>query len=81
MKRYLHAFGMCQSMFCAIPSPYQGWDEDARPLMLLFLPLVGLEMGWVLGGMKESAGEYIRDMAVLFHDNLRMTLERAAIKR
>lgn len=52
MKRYLHAFGMCQSMFCAIPSPYQGWDEDARPLMLLFLPLVGLEMGllWALGG-------------------------------
>ena len=52
MKRYLHAFGMCQSMFCAIPSPYQGWDEDARPLMLLFLPLVGLEMGilWTLAG-------------------------------
>lgn len=52
MKRYLHAFGMCQSMFCAIPSPYQGWDEDARPLMLLFLPLVGLEMGaiWALAG-------------------------------
>lgn len=47
MKRYLHAFGMCQSMFCAIPSPYQGWDEDARPLMLLFLPLIGLEMGLV----------------------------------
>ena len=51
MKRYLHAYGMCRSMFCAIPSPYQGWDEDARPLMLLFLPLVGLEMGfyWALG--------------------------------
>ena len=45
MKRYLHAYGMCRSMFCAIPSPYQGWDEEARPLMLLFLPLVGLEMG------------------------------------
>ena len=50
MKRYLHAFGMCQSMFCAIPSPYQGWDEDARPLMLLFLPLVGLEMGMIWAG-------------------------------
>lgn len=52
MKRYLHAFGMCQSMFCAIPSPYHGWDEDARPLMLLFLPLVGLEMGliWAASG-------------------------------
>ena len=52
MKRYLHAYGMCRSMFCAIPSPYQGWDEDARPLMLLFLPLVGLEMGlyWAAAG-------------------------------
>ncbi len=45
MKRYLRAYGMCRSMFCAIPSPYQGWDEEARPLMLLFLPLVGLELG------------------------------------
>ena len=52
MKRYLHAYGMCRSMFCAIPSPWQGWDEDARPLMLLFLPLVGLEMGlyWAAAG-------------------------------
>lgn len=45
MKRYFHAFGMCQSMFCAIPSPWQGWDEEAREKMLLFLPLVGLELG------------------------------------
>ncbi len=45
MKRLLHAFAMCQSMFCAIPCPWKVWDEDARPLMLLFLPLVGLEMG------------------------------------
>ncbi len=52
MKRYLRAYGMCRSMFCAIPSPYQGWDEEARPLMLLFLPLVGLELGiyWALAG-------------------------------
>ena len=52
MKRYLHAYGMCRSMFCAIPSPWQGWDEDARPVMLLFLPLVGLEMGlyWAAAG-------------------------------
>ncbi len=50
MKTYLHAFAMCQSMFCAIPSPWQGWDEDARGKMLLFLPLVGLEIGviWFL---------------------------------
>ena len=50
MKTYLHAFFMCQSMFCAIPAP-QVWDERARDKMLLFLPIVGLELGliwWVL---------------------------------
>lgn len=45
MKRYLHAFVMCQSMFCAIPCPWNIWDEKARDRMLLFLPVVGLEMG------------------------------------
>lgn len=45
MKSYLHAFAMCQSMFCAIPCLWQIWDEKARDKMLLFLPLVGLEIG------------------------------------
>ena len=44
MKTYLHAFAMCQSMFCAIPVP-QVWDEKAKDKMLLFLPVVGLEIG------------------------------------
>ena len=44
MKQYLHAFAMCQSMFCAIPAP-QVWDEKAKDKMLLFLPIVGLEIG------------------------------------
>jgi adenosylcobinamide-GDP ribazoletransferase len=44
MKKYLHAFVMCQSMFCAIPAP-QVWDEKAKDKMLLFLPVVGLEIG------------------------------------
>lgn len=50
MKTYLHAFAMCQSMFCAIPCPWKLWDEEARDKMLLFLPIVGLEMGilWAL---------------------------------
>lgn len=50
MKQYLHAFAMCQSMFCAIPFPWNIWDEDARDKMLLFLPVVGLEIGilWAL---------------------------------
>jgi len=49
MKRYLTAFGMTQSMFCAIPSPFRRWDEKARSCMLLFLPVIGLEIGvlWV----------------------------------
>ena len=46
MKRFLHALAMCQSMFCAIPAP-QIWDEKAKDKMLLFLPLVGLEIGTV----------------------------------
>jgi len=45
MKIYLHAFAMTQSMFCAIPCPWQIWDEKARSKMLLFLPVVGLEIG------------------------------------
>lgn len=48
MKQYLHALLMCQNMFCAIPAP-QLWDEQAKDKMLLFLPVVGLEIGgiWV----------------------------------
>lgn len=45
MKTYLHGFAMCQSMFCAIPFPCKIWDEKARDKMLLFLPVVGLEIG------------------------------------
>ena len=50
MKQYFHAFVMCQSMFCSIPSPWNLWDEEARDKMLLFLPAVGLEIGvlWYL---------------------------------
>lgn len=49
MKTYIHAFVMCQSMFCSIPAP-QIWDEKAKDKMLLFLPIVGLEIGaiWAL---------------------------------
>ena len=44
MKTYLHALVMCQGMFCSIPAP-QLWDEKAKDKMLLFLPVVGLEIG------------------------------------
>ena len=59
MKTYLHAFAMCQSMFCAIPFPGNLWDEKARDKMLIFLPLVGLEMGliwWVLAWLTRFLG-------------------------
>lgn len=50
MKKTMHALMMCFSIFCAIPCPWKVWDEDARPLMTLFLPLVGLLIGllWAL---------------------------------
>lgn len=50
MKTYLHAWAMCQSMFCALPFPWKIWDEEARDKMLLFLPIVGLVigLGWYL---------------------------------
>ena len=51
MKKYWNAFWMCQSMFCAIPCPTSVWDEKARPWMLLFLPVVGLEMGLLWAGL------------------------------
>ena len=50
MKTYLNAFFMCQSMFCAIPAP-QIWDEKAKDKMLLFLPVVGLELGVIWAGL------------------------------
>lgn len=51
MKQLLHAFAMCQSMFCAIPCPWHIWDEEARDKMLLFLPVVGLEIGAIWAGL------------------------------
>ena len=50
MKRFLHAFAMCQTMFCVLPCPWNIWDEDAKDYMLLFLPFIGLEIGliWTL---------------------------------
>ncbi len=50
MKLWLSAFAMCQSMFCALPFPCRVWNEKARDKMLLFLPLVGLEIGLIWWG-------------------------------
>ena len=50
MKQLLTAFWMAQSMFCALPFPCRSWDEDARGKMMLFLPVIGAEVGlfWML---------------------------------
>ena len=50
MKRIFRAFIMCQSMFMNIPIPCRVWDEDARSDMLLFLPVIGLEIGLLWAG-------------------------------
>ena len=52
MKLYFEALAMCQSMFCAIALPINCWNEKAKDKMLLFLPLVGLEIGflWAFAG-------------------------------
>ncbi len=45
LKTYLHALAMCRSMFCAFPCLWHIWDPKAKDKMLLFLPLIGLELG------------------------------------
>ena len=56
MKTLLHAYAMCQSMFCAIPCPWKIWDEKAKDKMLLFLPVVGLEIGAIWAGLAWLCG-------------------------
>ena len=58
MKRYAHAWAMCRSMFCYIPSPWRVWDEDARPLMLVLLPVLGLELGVLWWGLAWLLGHF-----------------------
>lgn len=50
MKKLLRAFCMCLSMFSVLPVPGKVWDEEARSLMTLCLPAVGLLLGglWAL---------------------------------
>lgn len=45
MKKLFRAFLMCVSMFTVVPMPVKVWDEEARPLMTLWLPAVGLIIG------------------------------------
>ena len=56
MKTLLHAYAMCQSMFCAIPCPWKIWNEKAKGKMLLFLPIIGLEIGVIWAGLAWLCG-------------------------
>lgn len=49
--KYIQAFFMSLGMFSSIPSPYRPWNEKARRLMLVFLPLVGLVLGLIWYGI------------------------------
>lgn len=51
LKHFFRSFIMCQSMFMSIPIPCRVWNEDARRDMLLFLPLIGLEIGLLWAGI------------------------------
>ena len=51
VKKWFRACVMCFSMFCAIPSPFRVWDDEARPLMTLFLPAVGAWIGILWTGL------------------------------
>ncbi len=50
MKRILTALCMSLSTFTAIPCPWRPWDEEARPLAVVCLPIVGAVVGllWCL---------------------------------
>ncbi len=50
MKRLTKGFVMSASMFSAIPMP-QIWDDDAFPLVVPFLPVVGLCIGLIWFGL------------------------------
>lgn len=42
---------MSLGMFSSIPCPYRPWNEKARQLMLVFLPVVGLVIGFIWYGI------------------------------
>ena len=64
MKLYFYAFSMCQSMFCSIPFPCHVWEEKARGKMLLFLPVIGLEIGLIWSAFAALCGYFNLDSMI-----------------
>ena len=65
MKLWLYALGMCQSMFCALPFPWHGWEETARDRMLLCLPVIMIVEYFLALGMamlSSAVTVYFRDL-------------------
>ena len=59
MKRFILALCMCFSNFTAIPCPYRPWDEDARELMIVCLPIVGAVIGFIWYLLALLAGRWL----------------------
>lgn len=55
-----------------------GEEELQRIALFHTATLVGLEMAWILGGMKDDTGEYLREMGQMTEDSLFSALERAS---
>ena len=51
MKDWIYGFFMAWGMFLTIPCPFRRWRESARGKMLVCLPLVGVIVGAVWGGL------------------------------
>ena len=60
MKKNLRAMMMSFTMFCAVPCPFHMWEEEARPLMTLFLPFVGA----FIGGLWTLAAYVVRGLSL-----------------
>ena len=55
MKQYLSGFFMAWGNFCALPCPCKRWDTNATPLMLGFLPSVGVIIGAIWAALYFAA--------------------------
>ena len=58
-KRAVRAFFMGLGMFTSIPCPWRPWDEDARGMMLVMLPVVGAAIGLLWAGLSLLARAWL----------------------